>query len=492
MVEISELINITTRVSVGGAPRLPFGRGLLLTNTGLGGSGASKVRLFASVDEVRTVFGSGSVTDAATVWFSANPPPQDLWIGRWVDVEINTRLVGSTPAAVGSLAASNGSFTLNGQNVTFDTSGDGSFTAVASRIQSAIQGVSGFSTAVFAYTDNRFVLTLGNSEAITDGHLGDTMSESDTDLADLLGMGPASTPQYLPGSPAESAPAAIGAILGQITSGDPTVVIVAPGTPLTDPQASNGDIRESIAAYAEANDLIFPMLDTGEQVLVSEEATSQAALAFARNQGQVSAVYSIPGQLPDVGLAALMSAQNLDNVQSIITAHGKVLPGVLPTPITSKAALAELERKRVNVYTMVGGQAAVVGGYASRPGYWLDAVWWLAWFRNRIRTAVWNAQRRSRRFSRAMLAYELSQVAEAAVQNGGLEPGRKVNSALQAEIIASTGNQRFNGVLSAGYLVWVDPMPSQADRDARIARFKLWGTGGDAVHKVFGDLVFQN
>ena len=44
---------------------------------------------------------------------------------------------------------------------------------------------------------------------------------------------------------------------------------------------------------------------------------------------------------------------------------------------------AELQRKRTNVVTFVGGASRMVGGYTSRDGYWLDAVWWLLWLEKR-------------------------------------------------------------------------------------------------------------
>ena len=493
MVEISDLISITTRVAVGGAPLRPFGRGLLLTTgDGIAAGGSGKARLFADVDEVRAAFGPGDVTDAATVWFSADPPPQGLWVGRWANVDVDTTLEGSDPAGFesGPLDAANGSFTINGETVaSIDLSSADTGAAVATAVQTALRGATGFSQAAVAFADGRFTITLDGPGEIDGGRLGNTADTGDTDIADSLGMGPNATPTYHQGSDAETAASAVGEIVALTGSGAPVAVMLADDVPITDPVAS-GDTRTLLSDYVETAELVGLFRDGAAQTLATGDTTSLGALAYAASKGESAFVYSTAG-LPDVGLGAIMSAQNLDNPQSIITAHGKALPGVTPTVITS-AELDELERKRMSVYTSVGGQSAMLGGYTSRDGYWLDAVWFLMWFRNRMRNAIWAAQRRSRRFNRAMLTYELAQVAEAAVRNGGLQPNRRVNSALQSDIIASTGNTSFDGVLSAGYLVWVDPSPPAADLENRVARFKLWCTGSDAVHKVFGDLVFQN
>ena len=247
-------------------------------------------------------------------------------------------------------------------------------------------------------------------------------------------MGPNATPTYHQGADAETAASAVGEIVALTGSGAPVAVMLADDVPITDPVAS-GDTRTLLSDYVETAELVGLFRDGAAQTLATGDTTSLGALAYAASKGESAFVYSTAG-LPDVGLGAIMSAQNLDNPQSIITAHGKALPGVTPTVITS-AELDELERKRMSVYTSVGGQSAMLGGYTSRDGYWLDAVWFLMWFRNRMRNAIWAAQRRSRRFNRAMLTYELAQVAEAAVRNGGLQPNRRVNSALQSDIIAS-------------------------------------------------------
>ena len=253
------------------------------------------------------------------------------------------------------------------------------------------------------------------------------------------------------------------------------------------------DTREALAAYAQANNLIFGLRDTSDQVLVTNDDLSQGALAFDRQQGNVAVVATKAGTFPDIALLAEMSAQNLNQPASIITPHVKPLPGAETTTVTD-SQLSELARKRVNVYTTVGALPSLLGGYTSRAGYWLDAVWWLKWFQNELELNIFNAQRGSRRMNNAILSDVLFSVGQSGVRNGGLQPGKRVNAGNKQDIILTTQNYNFDGVLTTGYVFWVEPTNERSDPDTenRIGRFKMWGVGSEVIHKVFGDIVFQN
>ena len=193
---------------------------------------------------------------------------------------------------------------------------------------------------------------------------------------------------------------------------------------------------------------------------------------------------------PEVGGLALFSAQNLNNPRSIITANAKPVPGVLPSNI-SGTQFAELERKRANVVTRVGGLSSLVGGGTSRAGYWADAVYWLLWMKNESELAVWNAARGSRRLNAAIIRNVMTAVLEVGVRNGGIQAGGTVDAATKADIIATTGNQEFNGTMTAGYILWVQRASEStlADRTNRDGRFKAWMSPSPAIHKVLGDII---
>ena len=203
-------------------------------------------------------------------------------------------------------------------------------------------------------------------------------------------------------------------------------------------------------------------------------------------------LYSAPGTRPDITLLALMSSQNLNSPASIISPHLKSMPGATPTNITETQRL-ELVRKRCNVYTTVGGTGALVGGYTGKAGSWLDAVWWLLWLKNEMELNIFNAQQGSRRFNTEILRDTTSGVMRTAVQSGGTSPGGSVSDSLRQDIIETTGNYDFDGVLPAGHLTWVELQGARStlDRQNRTGRFKTWIVPADAIHEVIGSLVLS-
>ena len=332
------------------------------------------------------------------------------------------------------------------------------------------------------------MLTLAGSDVITDGEIGPPAGSGLTDVSSALGFNDDQVYKF--GHAAETITESVGELIGYAGSSQPVVIMLDSSTPLA---VGTDDTRELLAAFAQAGNYIFVLRDSSAQALVPGDTTSPSALVFANQQSQVAAIYSDDDTNPDIALAALMSSQNLDNAASIITPHAKALPGAKPTDINS-TQLSELERKRTNVYTLLGGQPTFLGGYTGRSGHWLDAVWWLLWTKSRLENAVWTAQRSSRRLNSVLLDNALTEVMLTGVRNGGIEGGRKLSSSTQQDIITTTGNNNFDGVLTNGYLVWVEPISSRTatDVESRVGRFKIWATGSEAIHEVFGDLVFTN
>ena len=374
-------------------------------------------------------------------------------------------------------------------SVTIADSGAGTGAAATAVLENA--GVTASLTgARFTYINGRFFLSVVQPVDIG-GFLG--APSTGTDISDLLGMGVNSFPNYKQGSSQESITEAADAMIALAPEGGPPVALMLDDDVLESTVTVGGlDVQTAMAAYAQAGDFVYGLLDVSDQALVTGDTTSHASLVFQRQQDHVEPLYSMPGERPDIGLLALMSSQNLSQPASIITPHLKSMPGVLPTNITETQRV-ELERKRTNVYTTVGGLPSLVGGFTGRAGSWLDAVWWLLWLKNEMKLNIFNAQRSSRRFNTAILADVLQQVMAGAVNNGGIMPGGRVNASVKQDIILTTGNYDFDGFLAAGYLTWIErpAVRSDLDRENRIGRFKVWMAPSDAIHKVYGDLVLS-
>lgn len=513
---VSTFVDISTSIAGGGVPRLPFGRGLLVTiDDTLSAGGSGKTAIFNNINQVITRFGgTGAVVDAATTWFSADPQPQGLWIGRWASVDVSTTLTGSAPtvaAGAAPLNSATASFSLNGNTVTTDLSAASTYAAIATALQVQIVAIGGiFSGATVQYqaAPSSFVLTLAGSSEIDPAYFGTVATG--TDISTELGMAEASVPTYRQGHDAETAVEAVNAMVALATTGPPVAIMLASDAPDT-AGVPAVDTRQALAAWANAGDYIFGLRDDQAQALVTNDATSHLAVAFAANQGRTLGFFDNASALPEIGGLALLSAQNLNNPLSIITLHAKAVPNVAPSNI-SPTQYEELKRKRANVVTRVGGLSSLVGGYTSRSGYWADAVWWLLWLKNESELAVWNAQRGSRRLTAGIITDVMTRVLETGVRNGGIMPGGEVDQpmededamamgmgmgmpmaggATKADIIATTGNQEFNGVLTAGYHLWVERASERTavDRQNRIGRFKAWIVPAPAIHEVMGDIV---
>ena len=139
-IPISEFFTVTTKIEVGGVTALDFGRGLVLTtDNSISAGGAGKVGYYTDAEQVNGVFGSDSEPGkAAAKWFSYDPYPQGLYIGRWAANTVSTSLQGDTPSALDDLTLANATFSLYGEDVTVDLSSQTTFAAVASTIATAI------------------------------------------------------------------------------------------------------------------------------------------------------------------------------------------------------------------------------------------------------------------------------------------------------------------------------------------------------------------
>ena len=516
---VQTFVDITTSIQSGGVPGLVFGRGLLITtDDSIAAGGSGKAQLFQNISGVVSRFGSGAALTAANVWFSADPKPQGLWIGRWADTSVSTTLTGGTPADPADFIAANYSFAINGTNVTtLDLSAVSlTYAAMAALIQTGLRTIAAFTGANVTFEDGAFIITLADASAISPAYLTPAMTTATppvqvgTNLVPLMGMGQSGGVDYKQGHDAETAVEAANEMVGLATTGPPVAIMLASDAPLSAGTPAV-DTRTALAAWASAGDYMFGLRDTAAQALVTNDITSHLALAFDSNQGKVLGAFDNAGGLPEIGGLALLSAQNLNNRQSIITTHAKAVPGVLPSLITP-TQYEELKRKRANVVTRVGGLSTMVGGYTSRAGYWADAVWWLLWLKNESQLAVWNAMRGSRRLTAGIITDVMTEVLEKGVRNGGIAPGGMVDQPMEdedmmgmgmdmgtpavggetkADIIATTGNSEFNGQLTSGYLLWVERASERtvADRQNRIAQFKAWIVPAPAIHNVMGDIV---
>ena len=475
--DVSTFVQINTRVSAGGVPRPDFGRGLLVTvDDTLPAGGSGKIQAFADINGINTAFASGSPRSDAATWFGADPPPRPLYIGRWANADVSTTLLGAAPAAVGDLSAANSTFVLNGTTVTVNLSTGATYSDKAALIQTAVQG--SFSGATFTYDASGFLLTLAGAGEIEGGALANTAVGGDTDLAPLLGMDSDSRPDLQAG----------------LRSGNDRGSHRDDGGTGWRFAAGRADARLRRAGTGQRRQLaaVRCRVGAGGRLRRRDPRHFRAGAGrrrrdFPLGAGVRATAVAGGGRLLQGEHAPRHRADGADVRAEPRPALERGFPArqgasgrALPSDVTF-TQLGELERKRVNVYTNVGGLPSLVGGYAANSSYWLDASWWLLWMKSRLETAIWSSLRGSNRLTNAILQDTISNAAEAGVRNGGIQPGRRVDNATKSDIIRTTGNVEFSGVLTTGWLLWIesDSEQSDADRAARHGRFKLYVSGSE-------------
>ena len=504
---IDEVIDISTTVQSGGTIRTEFGTGFLLTERGeIPAGGSGKCRYFRSLSEVTDVFGStGQIAHDAGVWFGADPAPKGLYIGRWSRQDVNTKLItGSISASQSEVATiTNGSYRLNGEDdtgISFSGTGDGeNWTNISNHLAEQLSTITGTGTVSATYnpTTKKITIDFGTTNNI--GQFSTSESSIGTDLTNTFALTAGSGAEYLQGNPTETVTEAVSSCVSLATGGAPTALMIAGDLPNTYGTNSK-NVKTEMRTFAQSGDYMFAMMSTDSSALVPNDSTSDLASTYSSQQSHVIPIYSRSNTegsenyppRPDIGIMAKLSSQNFNLPASIISLVPKAIPSV-GTTIVNTSQLLELERKRASIYTMVGGLPSFLGGMTAKDGIWADAQWWLLWLKNETERTLFEAMRSSNRLSNTLLIDSISSVMNKAVQSGGAKLGGKVSDTIRDDIRATTGNLNFDGTLQSGYVLWVDPPQNQtdADRAARVSRFKVWIAPSEAIHSITGSIILS-
>ena len=345
------------------------------------------------------------------------------------------------------------------------------------------------STFTYDTATARFLLSLSGDDQLNQPYFSPGAGGG-TPIDEALGMAQSQNPLYQRGKDAE-APADAVAEITNTVSDRPIYLMLDAGVPLT--YGTDEDTIENMWTHAEAGEYIFGFSDTSETAREAGETTSLLTRAFDEQLGNTLPCVADEDRQSHVGALAALSAINWDQPASIITLFGRSLPGTAATRVT-ETELGNIQAKRGNVYTEVGGLPTFIEGTMSRAGYWADAVAFNLWLKNELESAIWNVARASRRLTVAILHATLDDSMRKAVRNGGVQPGLEVSNTTKADIIATTGNREFDGVLQAGYLIWIGPLAAQSQADIsnrRAPPIKIWAKGSEAIHRANVDVVLS-
>jgi len=339
---------------------------------------AQRMRTYANILEVAAQF--DSVTEeyqAALTWFSQNPSPHTLHIGRWVREPSPAILIGAplspaeqrvsnwTTIADGSLAIvidGVGPTDVLVMNFTTHTNLNG----VASTVTTALQAAGFAATMVWNARMDRFELrTTSTGPTSTISFM--TTAAGGTDISAMLKMTMAYEPTayVVPGMAPETALAAAVEIDGKFS---------AKWYALVCPSADDED-HQMLAAYCEASDpphyygvstdaehSLSDMSDIDIGYILARFGFNKTAVMFSRTNHYV--IMSYLGRI----LTTHWGGSN-----TTITLMYKQAPGVAPENISTQQANT-LQRKHVNVFTNYANGARLIQYGTSASGEFTDTI----------------------------------------------------------------------------------------------------------------------
>ena len=499
MPEIGDIVRITSTIAPLGALRKEFGVSLLLTSDAsvLGAGGPSKIRQYGNHRSVASDFGSNTEPyKAAERYFSQEPVPKKLVIGRWAHVNVPTTIKGGeAPSLEAIKKISDGSLKINSDQFTgIDLSSSANLAAVATTLQTALRAGDNAAlddlevtydadTKGFIISSPTYLrIPRAAEKSITNG------VQDGTDLSAFLKLD-AEGSLYQEGHEAETVKDALAAI--EVLNQEFYFVLAE--------SSFNGTPNmAAVSEWANANKYM-PFLESNEAgVLTTGDAVTEAAKLSATTPQRTALFYSEEADYKAVSAAARLSGVNMTGVNSIITLNLKALPGCTPDYI-SQGQYAELQRKNINFYSRIGANNALTDGRTLSPGIWIDVRYWLDWFVNATQVDVYNALYSSGRIPQtaagvAVIHEAIETVCRQGVRNGGIAPGI-VSPTMKGNIQTAIGDSEFDGLLSNGYLIYSTPLAeqSQTQRDERASPpFRVWLKGSGAIHNLDIDITFEN
>ena len=420
---------------------------------------------------------------AAQAYFGQTPPPQDLLTAGWHAAGAVSYILGATGfAGTAPLTAiktlGNTTIVAAGQSVAVDlavsATGTAGYQEVATVIQAALRTItspdlSGV-TVTYDATDEAYEVSIPIGIEIG-GVLGGPG-------ADGVGLS-AEDGRYYPGVPVETIDEALDRI--EMTDGTWHFILMDAAT-----VASDGVLV--VGQWVKDNphrELSISV--TGANVLVTNESASRAAQLHALETERISLLWSGLSDYKGASVAGLFAGTDFTQEDSLPTLFAKTLPGRVPDMLT-KAQRDELDRKRINYYTTVGGEAIVRPGHTTLAPWWSDTRYWLDWMIQLIQSNVFDLLRNTRRIpltprGLGRIRAVVEDVCALGVKNGGIAAGR-VSAETTADIRRVTGAD-FDGFLGRGFLVHIGSVDDQSATD-RAARktppISVWLKDAGAIH----------
>lgn len=488
---VSGVVRVDVYISPLAAPMRNFGVALIMGDSEVIDP-AQRTRGYQNLDQLADEFGTTAPEYlAARLYFSQQPQPNLVYVGRWARLATHATLHGgeltpddlqmTTWAAIAngsmSIAVDGTIHNLTGLNFTAQTNLNG----VAAVITAALAGAA---TVVWDSVYERFEVTSASTgPASTLGYAVPVAPATGIDISTMTGLTVAVSSAPDNGRAAETPVAATQAAAD--ANGDWYGVAFAAATMPSD------NALVDVASYIEGSDrqrMIGVTVQNPQAMdpLISTDLGSRLqALGFKRSYVHFSRQNAYAA-LSAFGRAFTV---NFNAMNSTMTLKFKQMPGVVAEYLTASQAMA-LEHKNYNVFVHYDNDTSIIEQGVMANGYFFDEVHGLDWLANATQTNVWNVLYQATTkipqtdpgITRLVAA--CNSTMEAGVNNGLIAPGVWNGPPIG---VLDTGQ-----ALTRGYYTYAPRVATQvqSDREKRKAppiqiTVKLAG----AVH--FADVIIQ-
>ncbi|MFG1417175.1 DUF3383 domain-containing protein [Xanthobacter sp. V0B-10] len=461
---VTQVVNVTVTISPTAAPTRNFGAGLLIGITDVIDV-AQRLRSYASLEGVGGDFGvSDPEYAAAAQFFSQDPQPSLLYIGRWAQTATRGILVGGvlstaeqllpswTSITTGSMKLDIDGSTRTLSNLNFSTALN--MPGVAAIIDTAL---SSWADCIWDSNSNQFIIkSLSTGTSSTVGYASST--GTGVDISAKLKMLSATADRAVSGVAAETLASAISSFAD--TSGDWYAAIVLPQV-TTDVALAASAVVEGLGKKR-----VIGYTITSTTALSTSSTTDLAYLLSSVKYKRSWTQYSSSDAYAVASFFGRAATVDFTGSKTALTMKFKQEPGVTPETLTVTQASA-LDAKHCNVFVKYDNSTAIIQQGWMANGYFFDEVHGTDWLENYIQTEVWNLLYTSRTKvpqtdeGMGLIKARIEKCCQQAVENGLVAPG--IWNAAGFGTLAQGDN------LPAGYYVYAPPVSSQsqADREAR-------------------------
>jgi len=461
--DVSRIVKVDVVLSPQGAAVRNFGLLLLIGDSDVI-SGAERIRTYTDVDSIAADFGTSAPEyEAALLYFSQNPRPEEVQIGRWLRTAtagfLNGGILSASQQTIANWTSiTDGTFTIEFDGVSEDVTGldfsaQTNLNGVAAIITAALTG------GVMAWNGERFIAT-SDTTGVTSTVSYATTEGTGTDISAQLKLTSATADVPVDGFAAET-PLDAAIALYDISS-DWYMSAFAADTMPTDDQLID------VAAFIQAASIsrVLFVTDTDTRELDAEYLTNISTRLQALEYNRSAVQYS-QNKYAIASIAGIWSGVDFDASNSALTVMFKTEPGVVAEKISETQANT-LKQKRANVYVQYSTNNAIIQYGVMSYELYMDERQSFDWLQNAVQIAVFNLLLQSPKIGQTdagitTICNAISGVLSQAVTNGMIAPG-VWNGPSFGPLV--TGQQ-----LQSGFLVYAPPVSSQSqvDREARIS-----------------------